>query len=69
VLSSQPVWTDSKITEAMNAGVERYVRVPRPIPVLVVYQTAVVEPSGVMRFYNDVYGHDTVLAAALDKVR
>ncbi len=69
VLGSQPVWTESKITEAMNAGVERFVRVPKPIPVLIVYQTAVAEPSGVVRYYNDVYGHDTVLAAALDKVR
>ena len=69
VLGSQPVWTDSAITEAMNKGVERFVRVPKPIPVLIVYQTAVVEPSGVVRYYNDVYGHDTVLAAALDKVR
>ncbi len=69
VLGSQPVWTDSAITEAMNKGVERYVRVPKPIPVLIVYQTAVVEPSGAMRFYNDVYGHDAVLAAALDKAR
>jgi murein L,D-transpeptidase YcbB/YkuD len=69
VLGSQPVWTDSKITEAMNAGVERYVRVPRPIPVLIVYQTAVADPDGTMRYYNDVYGHDTVLASALSNAR
>jgi len=69
VLGSQPVWTDSKITEAMNAGVEQYVRVTRPIPVLIVYQTAVAEPDGSLRFYNDVYGHDKALATALDKAR
>lgn len=69
VLGSQPVWTDSAITEAMNRGVERYVRVPRPIPVLIVYQTAVAEPGGALRFYNDVYGHDKVLAEAFEKQR
>ncbi len=69
VLSSQPAWTDSKITEAMNAGVERYVRVPKPIPVLIVYQTAVAEPDGSLRYYNDVYGHDSTLASALTKGR
>jgi L,D-transpeptidase YcbB len=69
VLGSQPVWTDSKITEAMNAGVERFVRVPRPIPVLIVYQTAVAEPDGSVRYFNDVYGHDRTLADALEKAR
>jgi murein L,D-transpeptidase YcbB/YkuD len=45
------------------------VRVPRPIPVLIVYQTAVADPDGTMRYYNDVYGHDTVLASALSTAR
>ncbi len=69
VLGSQPVWTESKITEAMNAGVEQFVRVTRPIPVLIVYQTAVAEPDGSVRYFNDVYGHDRILSDALDKVR
>ncbi len=69
VLGNQPAWTDSKITEAMNAGVERFVRVPRPIPVLIVYQTAVADANGGVRYFNDVYGHDRTLADALDKAR
>ncbi|MBC7840952.1 MAG: L,D-transpeptidase family protein [Gemmatimonadaceae bacterium] len=69
VLGSQPVWTDSKITEAMNSGVETFVRVPRPIPVLIVYQTAVAEPDGSVRYFNDVYGHDRTLTGALEKAR
>jgi murein L,D-transpeptidase YcbB/YkuD len=69
VLGSQPAWTDSKITEAMNAGIEKFVRVPRPIPVLIVYQTAVADPDGALRYFNDVYGHDRTLADALEKAR
>ena len=69
VLGSQPVWTESKITEAMNAGVETFVRVQRPIPVLIVYQTAVAEPDGSVRYFNDVYGHDRSLSDALEKAR
>ncbi len=69
VLGSQPAWTDSKITEAMNAGIEKFVRVPRPIPVLIVYQTAVADPDGSLRYFNDVYGHDRALADALEKAR
>ena len=69
VLASQPVWTEEKITEAMNAGTERYVRVQRPIPVLIVYQTTVAEPDGSLRFFSDIYGHDRTLSAALEKTR
>ena len=69
VLGTQPVWTDSKITEAMNSGVEMFVRVPKPIPVLIVYQTAVADPDGSVRYFNDVYGHDRSLSDAFDKVR
>ncbi len=69
VLGSQPAWNDSKITEAMNAGVERYVRVPRPIPVLIVYQTAVADAGGRVRYFNDVYGHDSTLHAAMVAAR
>ena len=69
VLGTQPVWTDSKIIEAMNSGVEMFVRLPKPIPVLIVYQTAVAEPDGSVRYFNDVYGHDRSLSDALDKVR
>jgi L,D-transpeptidase YcbB len=69
VLGSQPVWTDSKITEAMNSGVQTFVRVPRPIPVLIVYQTVVAEPDGSVRYFNDVYGHDRSLAEAMDRAR
>ena len=69
VLGSQPVWTDSKITEAMNSGVEQFVRVPKPIPVLIVYQTAVADADGTVHYFNDVYGHDRILADALEKAR
>ena len=69
VLGGQPVWTESKITEAMNAGVETFVRVQRPIPVLIVYQTAVADPDGSVRYFNDVYGHDRSLSDALEKAR
>jgi murein L,D-transpeptidase YcbB/YkuD len=69
VLGSQPVWTDSKITEAMNSGVEQFVRVQKPIPVLIVYQTAVADTDGTVHYFNDVYGHDHALADALEKAR
>lgn len=34
------------------------VRLRRPIPLIIDYQTVVVEPSGAVRFLQDVYGHD-----------
>jgi L,D-transpeptidase YcbB len=64
VLAGQPVWTEERIGEAMRSGEEKYVRVPRPIPVLVIYQTAVARADGSLRYFEDVYGHDRELWAA-----
>jgi murein L,D-transpeptidase YcbB/YkuD len=36
-----------------------------PIPVLILYSTAVVEPDGEMHFFNDIYGYDKDLERAL----
>lgn len=62
VLRDQPEWTDEKINEAMNAGVEKYVKVKKPIPVVVTYYTAWVDESGQLNFREDIYEHDAHLA-------
>jgi murein L,D-transpeptidase YcbB/YkuD len=38
-----------------------------PIPVLILYITAVVEEDGSVHFFNDIYGHDKSLEALLAK--
>jgi murein L,D-transpeptidase YcbB/YkuD len=43
------------------------VNLAHPIPVLIVYGTAVVTEDGIVHFYDDIYGHDATLEKALAK--
>ena len=62
VLRNQPEWTPEKIREAMNSGDEKYVKVKKPIPVVITYYTAWVDNNGQLNFREDIYGHDERLA-------
>jgi len=62
VLRNQPEWTPEKISEAMNSGDEKYVKVKDPIPVVITYYTAWVDDNGRLNFRDDIYGHDASLA-------
>lgn len=65
VLRNQPEWTPEKIEEAMNSGVEKFVKVKNPIPVVVTYYTAWVDENGQLNFREDIYEHDTQLAGRM----
>lgn len=62
ILRNQPEWTPEKISEAMNSGDEKYVKVKDPIPVVITYYTAWVDENGRLNFREDIYGHDERLA-------
>lgn len=65
VLRNQPEWTPEKISEAMNSGSEKYVKVKDPIPVVITYYTAWVDDNGRLNFREDIYGHDARLAGKM----
>jgi murein L,D-transpeptidase YcbB/YkuD len=65
VLRNQDEWTPANIKRAMYSGNERYVKLPTPIPVHIVYFTAWVDDNGGLHFQDDVYGYDTKQAAAM----
>ncbi len=66
VLRDRPEWTIDKIQAAMKTGDDNLqVNLAKPIPVLILYSTAVVEPDGEVRFFDDIYGHDKSLAKVL----
>jgi len=69
VLRGQPEWTRERILEAMNGDRTIKVVLNRPIPVLIVYVTAVVLNSGEVRFFDDIYGEDVALENLLTKRR
>jgi murein L,D-transpeptidase YcbB/YkuD len=61
-------WTPARIRAAMNAGVERTVPLPRPVPVYVAYFTVWADDDGQARFLPDVYRHDAAHAPLLPPV-
>lgn len=65
VLRDEPGWNREKILTA-TAGT-RTIEIPvhRPIAVLILYATAVVEENGEVYFYDDLYGYDAELSKAL----
>ena len=58
VLRGYPEWDEAHILEAMNAGVEKQVKLTQPIPVHIVYFTAWVDEAGGLHFQPDIYGYD-----------
>jgi len=58
ILKDNSEWNAEKITEAMNSGKEKFVKVKDPVPVLITYYTAWVDENGLLHFADDIYGHD-----------
>jgi murein L,D-transpeptidase YcbB/YkuD len=68
LLRNQPPWTLEKVRTAMQTGPNnQQVNLKVPIPVLILYITAVAEEDGSVHFFNDIYGHDKSLEALLAK--
>jgi murein L,D-transpeptidase YcbB/YkuD len=68
LLRNTPGWDLAKVEHAMNEGPDNQrVNLATPIPVLIVYETVVVEESGEIHFFHDIYGHDATLKEELAK--
>jgi L,D-transpeptidase YcbB len=67
VLRDNPGWNIERIRAAMNGEKTQQVNLAHPIPVLIVYGTAVVLEDGLVHFYDDIYGHDVALEKVLEK--
>jgi L,D-transpeptidase YcbB len=65
VLQDQPEWTAESMRAAVNGDKTVSVNVRQPIPVFVVYTTAVAEETGAVRFFEDIYKQDAALAKEL----
>ena len=58
LLRNNPEWTPDKISDAMNQDHEQYVKLKKPVPVIITYYTAWVDESGLLNFRDDIYDHD-----------
>jgi murein L,D-transpeptidase YcbB/YkuD len=64
VLQGMPQWNEARVREAMQSGKSFTLRLAEPVPVLIAYATALVR-DGRMHFFDDLYGLDRLLDAAL----
>jgi len=64
VLQGMPAWTEERIREAMSQGTSATLSVAEPVPVVITYGTVLVN-DGRIHFYEDIYGDDRLLDAAL----
>ncbi len=65
LLRNDTAWNEEKITNAMNAGIEKTVVLKKPMPVFIAYFTSWVDRSGQLNFRNDIYNRDSRLAAMI----
>ncbi len=67
-LRNNPGWTLERVRQAMQSGKDDVtVNLVKPVPVFIVYGTALAYENGEVHFSDDIYGHDASLAAALAK--
>ena len=67
VLRNNPGWPLERVQQGMENGQDNVtINLVRPVPVFIVYGTAIAYEDEV-HFYDDIYGHDAKLAAALAK--
>ena len=68
LLRNQPPWNPGRVQAAIQSGPNnQQVSLATPVPVLILYITAVVEEDGSVHFFDDIYGYDKSLEAMLAK--
>jgi len=68
VLQGQGDWDADKVNEAMNGGDDnKTVNLKTTLPVVITYLTANADEDGSVHFFDDIYGYDQQLNAALAK--
>ncbi len=65
VLSDPVRWPFERIREAASQSTETTVRLERPVPVHLLYWTALASEDGTIHFREDLYGRDGIVARAL----
>jgi murein L,D-transpeptidase YcbB/YkuD len=64
-MRNNPGWTEEKVQHGMRSGKDNVREsLARPVPVFIVYGTALTYESGEIHFTDNIYGHTAKLAAA-----
>ena len=65
LLRDKPEWTADRIRATIGGEKTRRVDLDKPVPVLILYGTAVVMENDEIRFFRDIYRQDALLEQAL----
>jgi murein L,D-transpeptidase YcbB/YkuD len=66
LLAGQSGWDRPAIDKVLESRVTKTVQLAKPVPILIMYLTALAEPDGQVHFYRDVYNRDEALLPALN---
>ncbi len=68
---TQTTWSADSVHDAMNNEEKnnKTINLKTPLPVVITYMTAMADEDGTTHFFNDIYGYDKDLDAALAKGR
>jgi murein L,D-transpeptidase YcbB/YkuD len=66
VLKHDKDWSSARVESNFDAGGDHHVNLDHKIPVYITYFTLRVNDDGSLVSFNDIYGHDARMAAALD---
>jgi L,D-transpeptidase YcbB len=67
-LRNNPGWDLDRVRREMESGKDnQQVNLVKPIPVLILYGTAIVDEDGTVHFFDDIYGLDASLQTVLAK--
>ena len=67
VLNDPVKWNRAALEEAVAGRKTMRVNLTEPMPVLILYLTAMIDPEGRVRFLKDVYGRDQAVLEALNR--
>jgi len=64
--NNNPGWDRDRVVASMNGSSDNVrIGLAKPIPVMIVYYTAVAPADGPVHFFGDIYGYDTELEQRL----
>ena len=65
LLKEDQNWSQARTMEAVDTGYDQHIALRQKIPVYITYFTLKVNDDGSISTYEDIYGHDARMAAAL----
>jgi len=65
ILKHDKDWSPARVESTFDAGGDNHVALDRKIPVYITYFTMRVNDDGSISTFNDIYGHDARMTAAL----